>query len=255
MRSLLVIASATAAAAVVAAGALAVTNGVPDGDGHPSVGELLAQQAFSDGTWSQCTGALIAPKVFLTAEHCDEGVSRVSVTFESTYVPGKSKTYSGTWVGDPDYNQSFGDAHDLAVVLLDRAPIGITPASLPTLGEFDWLGNGAVLTSVGYGAQSVTSDKGGHTLHFQDVRYVTTGTVSSLTQYWVHASMNPIQGDGGGCNGDSGSPKFPWIGGVEVNVVVGIDISGDTYCRSTDVSYRIDTPSARAFLGRFVTLP
>jgi len=180
MRSLLVIAAVAAAAAVVAAGAVAVVNGVPDGNGHPNVGELLAQQAFPDGTFSQCTGTLIAPKVFLTAEHCDEGVSRVSVTFEPTYVPGKSKTYSGTWVADPNYNKSFGDAQDLAVVLLDRAPVGITPAGLPTLGEFDWLGNGAVLTSVGYGAQSVTSDKGGHTLHFQDTRFVTTGTVSSL---------------------------------------------------------------------------
>jgi len=255
MRSLLVIAAVAAAAAVVAAGAVAVVNGVPDGNGHPNVGELLAQQAFPDGTFSQCTGTLIAPKVFLTAEHCDEGVSRVSVTFEPTYVPGKSKTYSGTWVADPNYNKSFGDAQDLAVVLLDRAPVGITPASLPPLGEFDWLGNGAVLTSVGYGAQSVTSDKGGHTLHFQDTRYVTTGTVSSLTQYWVHASENPIQGDGGGCNGDSGGPKFPWIGGVEVDVVVATDITGDTNCRSTDVSYRIDTPSARAFIGRFAPLP
>ena len=46
----------------------------PDGNGHPYVGALLAQQAFSDGTWEECSGTLIAPKVFLTAEHCDEGV-------------------------------------------------------------------------------------------------------------------------------------------------------------------------------------
>ena len=32
-------------------------------------------------------------------------------------------------------------------------------------------------------------------------------------------------------------------------------ITGDTPCRSTNVDYRLDTPSARAFLGRFVTLP
>ena len=56
---------------------------VPDGSGHPEVGALLAQQAFSDGTWEECSGTLIAPRVFLTAAHCDEGVSRVAVTFDS----------------------------------------------------------------------------------------------------------------------------------------------------------------------------
>lgn len=39
----------------------AITNGVPDGIGHPEVGALLAQQAFPDGTWEECSGTLIAP--------------------------------------------------------------------------------------------------------------------------------------------------------------------------------------------------
>jgi hypothetical protein len=83
----LLIGAAAAAAALVFAGlAAGITNGQPDGNGHPYVGALLAQQAFSDGTWEECTGTLIAPRVFLTAEHCDEGVSRVAVTFDSNYV-------------------------------------------------------------------------------------------------------------------------------------------------------------------------
>ena len=69
-----------AGALVFAAAGSAITNGVPDGNAHPEVGALLAQQAFSDGTWEECTGTLIAPRIFLTAEHCDEGVSRVAVT-------------------------------------------------------------------------------------------------------------------------------------------------------------------------------
>src|SRR4051794_26372192 len=52
----IVLAIVAAAALALAGAALAITNGGPDGNGHPEVGELLAQQAFSDGTWEECTG-------------------------------------------------------------------------------------------------------------------------------------------------------------------------------------------------------
>src|SRR5438445_9551201 len=102
---------------VLAAGAGASTYGVPDGNGHPEVGALLAQHAFSDGTWEECSGTLIAPRVFLTAEHCDEGVSRVEVTFASSFDRATSTTSWGTWHGNPDYAQSQSDPHDIAVVV------------------------------------------------------------------------------------------------------------------------------------------
>ena len=79
-RHILAAFTAAFATLMVVGGALAITNGAPDGNRHPEVGELLAQQAFSDGTWVECTGTLITPRIFLTAEHCDEGVSRVEVT-------------------------------------------------------------------------------------------------------------------------------------------------------------------------------
>jgi hypothetical protein len=92
---------------------------------------MRAPQAFSDGTWEECSGTLIAPTVFLTAEHCDEGLSRVAVTFASQYVAGKSPTYVGTWHGDPLYDKRQNDPHDLAVVVFDRPITGIAPAQLP----------------------------------------------------------------------------------------------------------------------------
>src|SRR3954452_7600281 len=118
-----------------AASASAITNGAPDGNRHPEVGALLAQQAFSDGTWAECTGTLIAPTVFLTAAHCDEGVSRVAVTFDSAYDAQKGTTYWGTWRADPLYDQAQSDPHDMAVVVLDKAVRGITPARLPHAGS------------------------------------------------------------------------------------------------------------------------
>ena len=135
MRRSLIGAVAAATALVCAGVAAGITNGEPDGSGHPYVGALLAQQAFSDGTWEECTGTLIAPRVFLTAEHCDEGVSRVAVTFDSDYVASTGTTYWGTWHGDPAYKKSNGDPHDIAVVVLDKAPKGITPARLPGLNQ------------------------------------------------------------------------------------------------------------------------
>ena len=128
------------AALVFAAAGSAITNGVPDGNAHPEVGALLAQQAFSDGTWEECTGTLISSHVFLTAEHCDLGVSRVEVTFATSFTRGVSHTYWGTWHGDPDYTKANGDPNDLAVVVLDNGAVeGITPARLPAAGSLSSL--------------------------------------------------------------------------------------------------------------------
>jgi hypothetical protein len=74
--------AACAAILALAAPAGAITYGTPDGNGHPEVGALLAPQPYSDGTWATCSGTLISPTVFLTAAHCDQGVSRVAVTFD-----------------------------------------------------------------------------------------------------------------------------------------------------------------------------
>ena len=102
MRRMSVLLTVVSTTLVLTAGADAITYGVPDGQGHPEVGALLAQQAFSDGTWEECSGTLISPTVFLTAEHCDEGVSRVAVTFDSSYDAATGTTYWGTWHGDPN---------------------------------------------------------------------------------------------------------------------------------------------------------
>lgn len=256
MRKYLKLAGAALAASLLAtAPASAITNGGPDGDGHPEVGALLAAQAFSDGTWEECTGTLIAPKVFLTAEHCDPGVSRVKVTFDASYVAATGTTYAGTWHGDPSYDQVQSNPHDLAVVVLDKAPRGIAPARLPQAGSLSGLDGSATFTSVGYGAQAVDQGHGPKTFSYADVRYVSTGTLNSLTPTWLKVSQNASTGNGGTCYGDSGGPNFLGSGATETNIVAGTTISGDTYCRSTNVDYRLDTPSARAFLGQFVALP
>ena len=250
MKRLLVLAAVSLAALVAAAVASAIVYGQPDGNGHPEVGALLARQAYSDGTWEDCSGTLISPTVFLTAAHCDEGVDRVAVTFDSSYDSTTGTTYRGTWHADPLYSRRQNDPHDIAVVVLDTKVEGIQPAVLPAAGSLDSLAHGAQLTPVGYGAQSVTIDRG-PTFHYADVRYFTTGSLDAVNKAWLRLSMNPSKGDGGTCYGDSGGPNF--LG--DTHVVAATTVTGDAMCRATNVVYRLDTESARSFLEDYVTLP
>jgi V8-like Glu-specific endopeptidase len=230
--------------------ASAITDGTADGNGHPNVGGLVAPTAYSDGTWIYCSGTLISPTVFLTAAHCADVSDRVRVTFSSAYHDG-DKTYSGTFHGDPLYNQSQSDPHDIAVVVLDREVKGLTAARLPAADSLSNLPGTQQFTSVGYGAYEVTNGPGGHQYLYNDVRGVATGTLNSITQSWLKISMNPSHGDGGTCYGDSGGPNF--LGTSDV--IAATTITGDAVCRSTNVDYRLDTQSARNFLSQYVTLP
>ncbi len=228
----------------------AITNGQLDGTQHPNVGGLVSPRQYSDGTWLYCSGTLISPTVFLTAAHCDEGTAQVTVTFSPAYKAG-DKTYTGTWYADPLYDQKQSDPHDLAVVVFDKPIQGITPAHLPAAGSLSGLSGSQKFTSVGYGAYEVTNSPGGHQYLYNDVRMVATGTLNSINPAWLRISMNPSTGNGGTCYGDSGGPNF--LGTTDI--VAATTITGDAICRSTNVTYRLDTPSARAFLSQFVTLP
>jgi secreted trypsin-like serine protease len=230
--------------------AAAITNGTADGQGHPNVGGLVAPTQYSDGTWIYCSGTLISPTVFLTAAHCADDGTRVGVSFDTAYQAG-DKVYYGTFHADPLYNKSQSDPHDIAVVVLDKAVRGITPAKLPTANSLSNLSGSQKFTSVGYGAYEVTNGPGGHQYLYNDVRGVATGTLNSTNPSWLRISMNPSTGNGGTCYGDSGGPNF--LGSS--NIVAAITITGDAVCRSTNVDYRLDTESARAFLSQYVKLP
>jgi Trypsin len=260
-------------AAVMLAGvapAGAITFGQPDGNRHPNVGALLADyDPASPGPDLLCTGTLVAEDVFLTAGHCTSfleeiGISAVGVTFASAYdedAAAPAGIIPGTFVTHPDFGFSgpggVSDPHDLAVVLLERAP-GLTPAELPTEGLLDQLKashdlRNATFTPVGYGTVREDKTGGPHALFFDGIRRFTTQSFKSLQRAWLGLSQQPSTGDGGTCFGDSGGPHF--LGGTDSNLVVSITVTGDAQCRAQDKSYRIDTPSARAFLGQFIDLP
>lgn len=234
----------------LAAPAAAVINGAPDGERHPNVGGLVAPEAYSDGTWIYCSGTLVSPTVFLTAAHCDDDGSRVRVTFSSAYEDG-DKTYSGTFEADPRYPGAQNSTFDLAVVVFDNPVKGITPATLPAEGSLSELPANQAFTSVGYGAYEVTNEPGGHRYLYDDVRMMATGSLNATNKTWLRISGNAATGDGGTCYGDSGGPNF--LGGT--GTVASTTITGDAVCRATNVTYRLDTASARSFLSDYVKLP
>jgi hypothetical protein len=253
MRRAIAIVAAMAATLLLPVQAGAIIGGAPDGNGHPEVGALLAPVPYSDGTWAACSGTLISPTVFLTAAHCEfTDVTRYAVTFASSYIPGTSTTYWGTWHPHPDYGPAQNDPHDIAVVILDSSVQGITPALLPAAGSLDNLEHWAEFTAVGYGAQLVTT---GQVFHYADIRYVATGRLFTQNKSWLRLSMVAALGDGGTCFGDSGGPNFLGAGATETNIIAATTITGDFACVATNVDYRLDTESARAFLDDFVALP
>ena len=247
--------------------AQAITFGQPDGNLHPNVGALVADwDPDSPGPDSFCSGTLIAPTVFLTAAHCTvsleaDGITEMWVTFSSDYdedATSPAGLIAGTPVSHPDFGTGgASDTHDIAVVLLEDAPAGITPAQLPTAGLLDQLKATRQLrtqtfTAVGYG--TVREDKTGGPHGFLDsdgVRMYALQSALNLEKAWLLLSMNPSTGSGGTCYGDSGGPHF--LGGVESNLIV--SITGDAMCRATDKTYRLDTEAARDFLDDFVALP
>lgn len=243
---------------ILSAGALspaaAITNGTADGDDHPSVGALVADQPFEDGTHTYCTGTLISPTVLLTAAHCGKhGQKTARVSFLPRYRSGDT-AYTGRFEADPRYVSS-GDLYDIAVVVFDRPVPGVPPAHLPAAGLLDRMAadgtlRGMRFTPVGYG--SSVEDGRAHKPKFvyADTRERTTISFDKLTRAWLKLSVEP--GDGGSCYGDSGGPNFL----ADTDLLVATSISGDDdACTATNWDYRLDTERARSFLQRFVTLP
>ncbi len=218
----------------------------------PAVGALVGH--FSSGSFPYCSGTLISPTVFLTAAHCDIGRSTVYVTFDSVF-GANSKLVSGTFYGDPLYNWAQDDPHDIAVVVFDQPVKGITPAALPTAGSLGSLKVNQQFTAVGYGSQEAVNQPGGPVNAYYDIREYSISSLNAINPAWLRLSQNPATGDGGTCYGDSGGPNFLGAGKTETNIVAGTTITGDMFCKATNVVYRTDTESARSFLSRFVTLP
>jgi hypothetical protein len=251
-----------------------ITSGSIDAQNtHANVGALLIKRQADGQVFPICSGTLISATVFLTAGHCTLFFETVAsqgftaaVSFDNPL--GWGNQSGGTTVigatqvvTNPGYNISQADPADIGVLILPSgSTAGITPATLPALGLLNQLAaqgglRNAVYTAVGYGVQDRVV--GGGRPFFQDEnpepRRVAQSSFGALGPGYLRLSQNTSTGNGGTCYGDSGGPNFLAVNGNLV--LVAITVTGDTPCRATNVDYRIDIASARAFLGQYVTLP
>lgn len=244
---------------------LLVTNGAPTGPAaFQAVGALLYdfnRNGAWDGDDALCTGALIAPTVFLTAAHCVNWLpagSALAVTFDDALYPALTPAVAAASFHYADRRSLRpSDPGDVAVVILAAgSTTGITPYQLAPAGHLDQLARrggliGSMFVNVGYGTTAART--GAPAFGYDGTRKVSRSRFSALNDPFVGLLMqSAATGEGGDCYGDSGGPKF--VDG-DLQRIVAVVSWGDRPCRGVSYNYRVDLPAARAFLAQFVTLP
>jgi len=249
--------------------ASAITYGFIDSSNtFANTGAFLVKSPSTGEIFPICSGTMITPNVFLTASHCTAFFTQelapegyVAYVSLDGLIPFGPLTRNSTnllsvaqVVTNPNYNQSQSDSGDIAVLILTKNVRGVTPATLPSCGLLDQLAaqNGlktATFTNAGYGVQNRVVSGG--VPFFQDLnpvpRMFSFSSFNSLNGGYMRLSQNASTGNGGTCFGDSGGPNFMMLNGRQL--IVSITITGDSVCRSTNVVYRLDIPSAQSFLA------
>ena len=255
------------AVAVLAAPAGAVIGGTSDtGNRYANVGVL---QLNVEGDWFDfCSGTLVRADVVLTAAHCTDflveegddgfGPDDLRISFD----PEGDAPYStvdhivvnpawftaGPCIGNSKPRCLAPPAEDIALVFLDAAVAGITPAPIADAGYLDEINlKTATFTVVGYGIDAfitgsgaspnpVTVDDGVRS--YRDVTAIPAKDAFPDRFLKITRSV---------CFGDSGGPLF------HGNTVVAINIWGFSWrCSGPNLEYRLDSDVAQDFLETYL---
>lgn len=271
----------------------AITNGQPDGDDHPYVALLIFGFNTPDGFvpgW-RCSGALIDPRVVLTAGHCTDGADMAVVwfdegpvlwgTWDSTSNPTCTGETGYPCTGDvfgtpytnPDYRSPenpYGGGNglpafsyrDVGVVVLDEPFYMDDYAQLPTAGLVDTLKNKTAVDFVGYGVQYQLKIPGSALpqpppyYRWAGPRIRMYAPSELVSGKFVHSAeyLRLALNPGGG----SGGTCFGDSGGPDLlggtNIVLGVNsYVTNVNCSGVGYSARVDIPVVLKWIQSFLT--
>lgn len=268
-RFLAMLAALTMALAVMSPAGAITKGGNLDGDAHPYVGLMVADDANGNPLW-RCSGSLISPTVFVTAGHCTEApAARATIWFESDVeagIPGNGYPFGGASTADgtththPLYNPAAFFLYDLGVVVLDSPVVMDSYASLPAPGAVEALGKGrknANVVAVGYGLQNANKnhEQADRVRMNADLFVVNTQGVAGIGNIQLPGDLPPtnsmiVSGDakhGGTCFGDSGGPALV---GDTIVAVNSFGLNGN--CAGVGGMFRIDREAEINWISSFL---
>jgi tryptase len=182
----------------------AIVGGTTD-TGDPQVFELRFAEVGNPSNRARCSGTLIAPHTIVTAGHCVDpsiiGATAIdmyviNVTDDSTQQPSDEIQVT-KMAAHPMYNNILY-TNDIALVLLEQAPKGVTPKDW-NAESIDAL-TGKPIRVIGYGDNIGGTSSSGHGTRRQAA--LTFGAIAADTYQLGNGSTEGI------CHGDSGGPSF-----------------------------------------------
>jgi secreted trypsin-like serine protease len=248
-----------------------VTDGVPDGNGHPYVGLMVAYDAAGNALW-RCSGTLLSPTAFLTAGHCTEEPAASATVWFDADVQSLPTCFDGT-LGDscypfgggnshhasqifthPDFYSASFVVHDVGMVKLDAPVMMSVYGQLPQTNALDALKTkrgkqDVTFTAVGYGLQQSFPDAAAWKEHNVKVRMVAHPQLLQINVPGFTGDFSLLLSNnantGGTCFGDSGGPNF--IG--DSNIVAGVTSFGiNGNCAGTGGVFRVDREGVQNFI-------
>jgi hypothetical protein len=244
----------------------AVTDGEPDGEGHPQV--VLILMDVDDKPAFRCSGAMIAPTYVLTAGHCAGAPGEFSGIriFTESDVQNGDNTYPFAggpnsiegirWAAHPLYPTAPFFVHDVGMIELEKPYDLDAYVTLPPVDSLDALKTqrglqDVTFTSVGYGLQQINpvfiqSEKIRMVAHPHLIQINVPGFTGDFSLL-----LSNNHSTGGTCFGDSGGPNF--LGGDDSLVVAGVTSFGiNGNCAGTGGVFRMDRQNVQDFVDEFM---
>ncbi len=235
---------------------MAIVYGQKTGNDYGNVGSMVVE--IGGKYYQACTGTLINEGVMLTAAHCVVGLPSawgVYVTFEPDILDAiPDELIEAKPLAHPKFGKNMSNLYDVGALVFEHP--GWLKAEPAKLAPVDYLSklskserrNGEY-TAVGYGTIRESRQKGWQGILDNTARRYGTQSFLSLQKAWLTLSMNQATGNAGTCYGDSGGPHF--LNGK----IVSLTVTGDTVCKATDKTYRVDRQWVHDWLNKHNLLP